>query len=58
MTKNEINEIFTIADKNSDGLISKAEWKSFYDLFVVPFETKCDINKNYLLDLAELKVCL
>ena len=47
-----------LADKDNDGLISKKEWESFYEVFVEPFNTKCDKNGDLILDSKELEGCL
>ncbi len=39
-----------LADKDNDGLISKKEWESFYNVFVEPFNSVCDKNEDLLLD--------
>lgn len=48
--KFEIFEIMYLADKDNDGLISKKEWESFYNVFVEPFNSVCDKNEDLLLD--------
>lgn len=57
MTPMEVFEVFEVADKNNNGLVSVEEWKSFYNAFVLQFDDKCDIDHDAMLDDIEVKMC-
>ena len=38
MNRFDIGNMFILADKNKDGLITTQEWEDFYLVFVVPFK--------------------
>ena len=58
MNSHEIFEIFSIIDENNKGLINPEEWNSFRNLFIIPFELNCDLNRNLFLNEKDLKNCI
>jgi len=53
----EIKSLFTQMDINKDNKIDDTEWVQFYETIIKPFQV-CDTDKNFQLNVAELKACL
>ena len=52
----DIKNIYSIADKDKHGKLSKTNWDSFYSIFISPFQS-CDVNTDHLLDFREFQDC-
>jgi hypothetical protein len=58
LNKYELDDIYSIIDKDEDGLLSVNEYKAFYEIFLDPFQNDCDKDNDYLLSGKELTNCL
>lgn len=54
MTQAELQEVFTMADVDVNGLLSREEWRAFRRIFVVDFD-KYDEDQDGMLTGVETK---
>lgn len=57
LKENELIAVFSRADRNKDGLLSKSEWKRFYQAEFLEFFVKCDENRDFLIQISEFRRC-
>lgn len=58
LTSYQIKGLFVLIDQNKDGLIHLTEWNSFYELFITKYESDCDPDSSYTLDLDKEQSCI
>ena len=54
----QTQSLFILIDQNKDGRVDVKEWNSFYELFIDPYEEKCDSDHQYNLNLEGFQKCI